>query len=168
MKSPYSSVGYDIEDSDPVSPPTLWERFKFRELALCFLSFHLGFACFYFLSLYEEDIPVQVRVEKIKEDYSLERLVQMVESMPENDFRACLQLVIGTEYEDRCKGLLIYLTPYLYYLMSDKDNGDEEASPSTPSTEEENKKSRRRKRSKKLKQTNPGNSHFIIQICPAL
>jgi hypothetical protein len=160
---------HDTECAPPVSPQPLWQRLRLRELALCILTFHLGFFSHLFFKELEPDPPIMVNTVAPTEavPFSIEALSTLVESMPEDGFRACLQMVIGTAYADRCDELLAYSVPFLDRVLAKNANATDAGSP--PSRSEAAKpddKPRKRVKPKRLKRANPGSGQFLTSIDP--
>lgn len=151
MQCHYINEMHDKECAPPVSPLPLWQRLRLRELALCTLTFQLGFFSHLFYKELEPDSPIPVDTVAPAEaaPFTIEALSTMVESMPEDGFRACLQMVIGTAYANRCDELLAHSLPFLVKAAED------ESPPSRSETSKLDDKHRKRFKPKRLKLPNP-------------
>jgi hypothetical protein len=148
---------YDAERAPPLSPLPLWQRLKLRELALCLLTFHLGFFAHLFFRELAPDSPIQFHAAAPAEPapFSMKTLLGMVESMPDDGFRACLQMVIGTAYADRCDELLVHSLPFLQRVLGNKDK----AADATPDA-----KPRKRIKPKRQKRPNPNSGQLLTSL----
>ncbi len=160
MQTPSIPEAYDAERAPPVPPLPLWQRLKLREVALCLLTFHLGFFAHLFCKELEPDPPLQFHAAAPAEaaPFSMEALRGMVESMPDDGFRACLQMVIGTAYADRCDELLVHSLPFLQRVLGNKDRSADAKPDAKP---------RQRIKPKRLKRPNLNSGQLLTSLDPA-
>lgn len=167
MQSPSIPEVHDTEGAPPLSPLPLWQRLRVRELALSLLTFHLGFFSHLVVKELKQAPPLVVNAAAQVEaaPLSIEALSSMVESMPEDGFRACLQMVIGTAYADRCDELLAHSVPFLDRVMGKKANATDAGSPSSRSeASKPDDKPRKRHKRKRLKDRKPTNRLLVASL----
>lgn len=144
------------------------------KVVLGILAFHLGCIGHRFLrvspKLQEE--PSQLAEKVAGEDFSMETLENLVKKLPDSDFRACLQMVIGTAYAERCDALNLHLRPFMKRILRDleAEEEDQAAQDSQDESAEPREKHRKRKKHKNhetpkfQKAPNGLVANFIIQI----
>lgn len=151
MKAPYLPPDDEAEVSQ-AAVLSSQVRANLRQVVLVFLAFHLGFFGHLFLEALpkfkEEPTKFAEKVEG--EAFSMEALESLVEKLPDSDFRACLQMVIGTAYAERCDALTLHLRPFMKRLLRDLETEDEDqAAPASPEESvEPDEKPRKRKKHK--------------------
>ncbi len=97
-------------------------------LALAFLSFNLGLVFPLFLSALPQvqSEPTKVVESVVPKSVSIDELRRIVDSSPKGDLRACLEIVLGTAYVDRCHELLQHSQPFVENLLQELSQGEEQ------------------------------------------
>lgn len=172
MKSPYLPPDDEAEVSQ-AAVISSHVRANLRQVVLVLFAFHLGFFGHLFLEAlpkFKEE-PTKFAEKVAGEAFSMEALESLVEKLPDSDFRACLQIVIGTAYAERCDALTLHLRPFMKRLLRDLETEDEDQAAPAPPDEsaEPDKKPRKRqkqKNEKPLKLQKPQDGLLITSITP--
>jgi hypothetical protein len=170
MKSPYLRSDDEVELSQ-AAVSSSHVRANLRQLVLVVLAFHLGLFCHLFLKVVPklQKEPTKFTENAAAEAFSMKALESLVEKLPEDDFRSCLQMVIGTAYAKRCDELNLHLRPFTERMLRELRTGDlEQATPVPPhdSTESDEKfrKRKKQKNGKPKKQQNPQEGLLVTSI----
>lgn len=172
MKSPYLPSDDEVEVSQ-AAVLSSHVRANLRQVVLVFLAFHLGFFGRFFLEALPkfEAEPTKFAEKVTGEAFSMEALESLVEKLPDSDFRACLQMVIGTAYAERCDALTLHLRPFMKRLLRELETEDkDQAAPALPEESAvPDKKPRKRKKQKNEnlhKRQKPQDGLLITSITP--
>lgn len=158
MKSPYLPPDDEAEVSQ-AAVHSAHVRANLHQVVLVFLAFHLGFFGHLFLEAlpkFKEE-PAKFAEKVAEEASSMEALESLVEKLPDDDFRACLQMVIGTAYAERCDALTLHLRPFMKRLLRDLETVEKnQASPAPPAeSPEPGQMPRKRKKQKNHESPKP-------------
>lgn len=172
MKSPNFPPDYEVELSH-AGGTSSHARARLRQVVLVCLAFHLGLFCDLFLKVLpkSQEEPTKFVENVADEIFSMEALEILVEKLPEDDFRSCLQMVIGTAYAKRCDELTLHLQPFTNRMLRELRTDDvDQAAPAPPDElaepDEKPVKRKKQKNEKPPKQRKPQEGLLVTSITP--